>query len=269
MIRIVCDGAERQFSSLPITIGRDGDNDVVLDDTSVSRHHCRICRTADGIMVQDLNSRSGVFVNGARTPEELIQAGDTILVGLTSLSIEWDPAVEPAPRRKKISRRELELLQRENRRLKRLLVLTHAVASERDEDALLRRILDSAIELTGAERGYLFLVTLHGVDFRAARDAQGRDVERTQELISTSISREAIDSGRPVMTEDAGGDARFAGGRSVAFLKLRSVLCVPLKVPDGPVGAIYLENSDVTAQFNPPDIPLVTAFGDVHALIPS
>ena len=52
MIRIVCDGKEHAFRSLPITIGRDDDNDLPVDDSKLSRHHCRICRTPEGIAVE-------------------------------------------------------------------------------------------------------------------------------------------------------------------------------------------------------------------------
>jgi len=266
MIRILCDGRKHSFPALPVTIGRDADNDLPLDDSKLSRRHCRICRTPEGIAVEDMDSSNGTFVNGERAAHHLLRARDTIRIGVSSLSVEWDPEAVPPPRRKKRSAAKVSELEAENLRLRRILTLTHAVASEHQEERLLRRILDSSIEITGAERGFLFLVTLHGLDFRAALDSHGKDIKRPEEHISRSIAREAIESVKPVMTEDAGGDARFAGGRSVAFLRLRSVLCVPLKVPDGPIGAIYLENSGVTARFHDRDIPFVTAFGDFAAL---
>jgi transcriptional regulator with GAF, ATPase, and Fis domain len=266
MIRIVCDGVEHAFSALPVTIGRDADNDLHVDDANLSRQHCRICRTREGILLEDLESSNGTYVNGARTARHLLAAGDSILIGVTSLSIEWDPEAAPPPRKRRRTLEEIEGMEEENRRLKQLLGLLRTIASEHDEEKLLRRILDSAIQLTGAAGGYLFVVTLHGLDFRGARDAQGNDLEQPEDKISHSIAREAIESGRPVMTEDAGGDARFAGGQSVTLLDLRSVLCIPLKVPDGPIGALYLEQGAVTGQFHPRDIPFATAFAGFAAV---
>jgi adenylate cyclase len=208
-----------------------------------------------------MQSSNGSYVNGERAQRQLLSPGDTITIGITTLNVEWDAEAEPQKRRKKeddsVQVRELS---EENRRLRRLVNLIKAVGSEGVEEKLLRLILDSAIELTGSERGFLFLVTLHGLNFKAARDSQGRDLAHPQELISHSIAAEAVESGRAVITEDAGGDSRFAGGQSVAYLRLRSVLCVPLKVRDGPIGAIYLENSDITAQFHSSDVPIVTTF---------
>jgi len=267
MIRVFVDGQERSFAALPITIGRDADNDIPLDDTKLSRRHCRIVRSPEGFVLEDMESSNGSYVNGERADSQVLSAGDTITIGITTLNVEWDSDLEP-PKRKRGREETVEVkeLTEENRRLRRLVNLTKAVAAASDEESLLRLILDSAIELTGSERGFLFLVTLHGLDFKASRDSHGKDLDHPGEMISHSIASEAVESGRPVVTEDAGGDARFAGGRSVAFLRLRSVLCVPLKVKDGPIGAIYLENSDVTAQFHAEDVPLVTSFCDFVAM---
>jgi len=252
---------------LPITIGRDLDNDIPLDDTKLSRRHCRIIREPDGFVLEDMESSNGSYVNGELATRQVLSAGDTITIGVTTLNVEWDPDAEPPKRRRKVEDSvQVRELTDENRRLRRVVNLTKAVASAGDEETLLRLILDSAIELTGSERGFLFLVTLHGLDFRAARDSEGQDLDHPQEMISHSIASEAVESGRAVMTEDAGGDARFAGGRSIAYLRLRSVLCVPLKVQDGPIGAIYLENSDVTAQFHAEDVSYVTSFCDFVAM---
>ncbi|MHC4939170.1 MAG: FHA domain-containing protein [Planctomycetota bacterium] len=269
MIRIILNGGELRFAALPVTIGRDPDNDIPLDDNKLSRRHCRITRGAEGFFVEDLQSSNGTYVNGERADRHLLRLGDTVRIGFTEFQVEWDPTMESSRRRNrkgKVDPQEVRELHEENRRLRRVLNLTKAVAGARDEDSLLRLIVDSAVELTGAERGFMFLVTLSGLDFKVARDRNGNDLEHPEDMISRSIAGEAVESGRPVVTEDAGGDARFAGGRSVAFLRLRSVLCVPLKVKDGPLGAIYLENSDVTAQFHEEDVPLVTTFCDYVAL---
>ncbi len=266
MIRILCNGVEHVFPALPITIGRDQDNDLHIEDVNLSRQHCRILRTKDGIVVEDLSSSNGTFVNGARTPRHVLSVGDTILIGVTTIAVEWDEATAPPQAKRRHDQAEAQALADENRGLRRLLAVTRMIASEESEERLLQRIVDSSIELTGATSGYLFLMTLHGLDFRVARNARGQDLEHPEDKISRSIARQAIESGRPVVTEDAGGDTRFSGGQSVALLGLHSVLCVPLKVPDGPLGALYLEHGKITAQFRAVDIPLISAFGDFAAI---
>jgi DNA-binding NtrC family response regulator len=266
LIRINCNGTEHEFPALPITIGRDQDNDLHIEDVNLSRQHCRILRTKEGIVVEDMHSSNGTYVNGARTQKQVLSTGDTILIGVTTITVDWDPATAPSQPKRRPDAAEAQALAEENRGLRRLIAVTRMIASEESEENLLRRIVDSAVELTGATSGYLFLVTLHGLDFRVARNARGQDLEHPEDKISRSIAREAIESGRPVVTEDAGGDSRFASGQSVAMLGLHSVLCVPLKVPDGPLGALYLEHGKITSQFRAVDIPLVAAFADFAAI---
>lgn len=266
MIRIHCEGVEHVFPTLPVTLGRDPDNDLPLADVKLSRHHCRILRTPEGFLLEDLESRNGTFVNGIQIRRHLLSLGDAVMIGVTSLSIEWDPESAGPIRPRKRTLQDLQELEHENDRLRQLLSIAKSVASETNEEALLRRIVDSAMELTQAKQGFLFTVTLHGLDFRVARDSEGHDIEQPAAKVSSSIARRAMESGRAVVTEDAGGDSRFEGYRSIAFLKLRSVLCVPLKVPDGPLGALYLENNALSSNFRPQDVPIVAAFADFAAI---
>lgn len=253
---------------MPISIGRDDENDLPIEDNRLSRRHCRIVEGSDGIAVEDLASSNGTYVNGERADRVLLNLGDTVRIGFTDLNVEWDPTggAKGRGRRGRLDAEQSRALIAENHRLHRVLSLTKAVASAGDEETLLRLIVDSALEITGAERAFLFLVTLRGLHFRVARDRDHNDLEDPQEMISQSIASEAVETGRPVVTDDAGGDARFSGGQSVAYLRIRSVICVPLKVRDGPLGALYLENSDITAQFTTEDVALVTTFCDYVAL---
>jgi pSer/pThr/pTyr-binding forkhead associated (FHA) protein len=71
-----------------VEVGRDPGLALALSDKLVSRHHARISPGGDGVTVEDLGSRHGTFLNGARidAPTEAA-AGDHILVGLTVLRL--------------------------------------------------------------------------------------------------------------------------------------------------------------------------------------
>lgn len=80
-------GAQQVELEGDVTVGRGSDNDVVLDDPTVSRHHVVFERLAAGWSVHDLNSTNGTFVNGeplqgARPlySDDQIQVGETKLV---------------------------------------------------------------------------------------------------------------------------------------------------------------------------------------------
>ncbi len=72
-----------------LTIGRAQDNDIVLDDPQASRHHARVVRRGDQIIVEDLGSTNGTLVNGRRiTGPHVLQPTETIAVGSSVFSVE-------------------------------------------------------------------------------------------------------------------------------------------------------------------------------------
>jgi hypothetical protein len=76
--------------SAPVTLGRGGQNDLVLDgDEFASARHARIEVRGDGIWVQDLESTNGTYVNGSRVAgAQRLDAGDILRVGETDLRVE-------------------------------------------------------------------------------------------------------------------------------------------------------------------------------------
>jgi FHA domain len=84
------EGEVLTVDSLPVTLGRGGQNTVALDgDDFASAQHARVEARGDGLWVEDLGSTNGTFVNGARvtTPRKL-QPGDVLRVGQTDLRVD-------------------------------------------------------------------------------------------------------------------------------------------------------------------------------------
>jgi pSer/pThr/pTyr-binding forkhead associated (FHA) protein len=83
-----------------ITIGRGPDNDLAIDNLAVSSHHAKIYREGDHLIVEDLNSLNGTFVNNQRVQKANLKHGDTVLVGKHSINVfhtGWaEPWVPPA-----------------------------------------------------------------------------------------------------------------------------------------------------------------------------
>lgn len=76
-------GVTIQLSGHPVTIGRRSDNDVVIDETTVSRRHSLIMESPDGFILRDLNTTNGTFVNRNRIgqAEYPLRHGDQISLG--------------------------------------------------------------------------------------------------------------------------------------------------------------------------------------------
>jgi diguanylate cyclase (GGDEF)-like protein len=81
-----------------IRIGRDKDNTIPVDDPTVSKQHCRIniVRTCnlDQIVIIDLDSTNGTFVNGVPIRQSVLNSGDKISMGETVLRIDYNDEIE-------------------------------------------------------------------------------------------------------------------------------------------------------------------------------
>ena len=86
------EGDEFPLNSAPKTLGRGGQNDLVLSgDEFASARHARIELRGDGAWVQDLDSTNGTYVNGARVVgAQRVRGGDVLRVGETDLLLEED-----------------------------------------------------------------------------------------------------------------------------------------------------------------------------------
>jgi hypothetical protein len=87
-------GKQLWFNEGATTIGRARDNAVVIAEVAVSRHHARIERDAEGLVLRDERSGNGTRVNGRKTDSRALRDGDVVQVGATRLRF-----VDPGRRR--------------------------------------------------------------------------------------------------------------------------------------------------------------------------
>ncbi len=279
-----------------VVVGRDPEADVRIEDRKLSRRHCRLYSAPEGWRVADLGSRNGTSLNGTLVLDDRLREGDRIDIGQTRMTVafpgsavarnarvlpetETVPAAgvsaeasspsgdgrDPAPSAASAAGPpreggELGVLRREVRALSHLVTLNGKIAEVEDEDALLEAILDASIELLEAGRGFILIREEDHVTIRRARLPGGRTLDEPASSMSVSVAQESIREGRTVLSEDAVQDERFDTRASVVNLRLRSVLCVPMRTADGVLGAIYLDNADRPDAFDARDVRLLEAF---------
>ncbi|HXI56029.1 MAG TPA: GAF domain-containing protein, partial [Polyangia bacterium] len=152
-------------------------------------------------------------------------------------------------------------------RLRRLLRVNKRLNSQLRLSRLLETIIDSVIELTDAERGFILLEDEGGeLVVRAARNIDQRTLETAEFELSRSIARRAADGGAPIVTIDAAGDERFKTAMSVSGLHLRSVLAVPLQIKGRAAGTIYVDHRLRKGAFVDEDVSLVLDFAEQAAI---
>jgi transcriptional regulator with GAF, ATPase, and Fis domain len=147
-------------------------------------------------------------------------------------------------------------------RLVKVLHVARELNREFDRDKLLSLILDRAIELTGAERGFVILLDGGREQVRIARNIDREAISEPEQKLSSQVVREVIETGRIVRSEDAELDSHFADSLSVRQLRLKSIIAVPFRSAGRTVGALYLDNRFRTGNFSDKEERLLELFAD-------
>jgi len=291
---LVLRNTDRVFPLQPeqtLTAGRTTQCDVQLDDPSVSRRHCTMTLLASGLLqVKDLESANGTFINERPVRDATARAGDLIRLGAAVLEVR-DPSgimhrpdqtifVEDAVE-SIIQRRiepsdfgwlksqsdgavpELALLKRAQRHLATLHRVSEVAAGARDIAALSDATLRAILEVLSADRS---AIVLRGRDGSHGRPevlaARSRTQAATPFTVSRTLVADVIAQGISIFAHDASSDIRFADGQSVIGQRVRSVMCVPLRMTDEILGALYVDSLSGAGRFNEADLELLAAIGN-------
>ncbi|MDJ0520436.1 MAG: sigma 54-interacting transcriptional regulator [Planctomycetota bacterium] len=263
-----------------VTIGRDAAVEIPVEDRTLSRRHCRVYVGADGWRVTDLGSRNGTFLNGNPILDDRLEEGDRIELGETKITAylpkgemttaaqeaDLEAILQRAMKSPKARSASVVGRRREIRALTHLMELNEKINALRDEDQLLEGVLDAAIELTDAGRGFLLLKEEDHFIVRRARLPHHRDLTDPDGSFSVSVAAEVIREGKSVLSEDMQMDDRFEGTASVANLKLRSLVCVPVHARDSVLGAIYLDNAFEKGTFDGWDVRMLESFASLASI---
>ncbi|APR75108.1 Response regulator of zinc sigma-54-dependent two-component system [Minicystis rosea] len=156
------------------------------------------------------------------------------------------------------------------RKLRRLLDINKKLSASLDATQILAWTVDSALELTGAERGFVVLApapdAVGELSIAVARNVHPSAAASPDLAFSRDIAARVIAAGEPVITVDAQGDNRFSGSASVHAMRLKSVLCVPIRAAEGVLGALYLDHRFQRGLFEGADTELLLGFADQVAI---
>lgn len=153
-------------------------------------------------------------------------------------------------------------------RLAALYEVSARLSTTLDLSELLNLVMDAIIQLTGAERGYLVLIdNLTGeLQTAVARNVDQETIEGSSMEISRTVVRRVLNSGEPLLTDNAQEDERFAGHQSVIGYRLRSIMCAPLRARGRLIGATYVDNRLQAGVFSRGDLELLAAFASQAAM---
>jgi sigma-B regulation protein RsbU (phosphoserine phosphatase) len=237
----------------PFRIGRAPDNHLVLRDSRVSRNHAQISQIDGNCVLEDMESRHGVWVNGERVQRsrqlhgaERIEFGvpDGYQVHFTRsgedlqrllarplapelLAHHVAAPAGPKPVPSATGKSGTSNLER----LRAVLEVARSLQSSFSVDDVLNTVVDAATAVTGVERGFLLLFDEnHELQVRSGRARGGFDLPPDDLRVPRRLIQQALESRRDLFTMSFDPTAldQRSPGNTIADLELRSVCCVPL-----------------------------------------
>jgi sigma-B regulation protein RsbU (phosphoserine phosphatase) len=227
---LVTDAAGRRIVPIDkpvLTLGRRSETDVRIPGVGVSRMHAEIVTESGVCRLRDCASKFGTFVNGERTAEHVLIHGDQIRLGQSDDTTILFVVGDEAPS----VQRSAAAAASELRHMAELLEGLRALGSGRVLDDVLALVLDSAIEVTGAERGFIMLANAERqLEFKLARGKGRVTLSGRTFATSRKIPENVFITGQETIVEDLldGSLAQLHTG--TVALGIRYVLCTPLRL---------------------------------------
>ncbi len=268
------------------TIGRSPDNNIQVLDKTVSRKHLKIFRKKNEYFIEDLKSRNGTFVNGAR-----VQAGDKIevkkgvplAVGRVFLHLSGDyeeegvvdkklQALDSIDLSKELGNGGAELVKDRPMTPQKNMsmigkvndVLREALGINEVLEQMLNYILDF---FTRIDRGFFILFDQETEKIKEVIKVFNRDEDEVPSRYSRTIVDRVRREKKPVLMLDTLNEESAEISESMKLMKIKSVMCVPLISRSKIRGVIYVDTVNEPNGFRKDDLSLLTALSSPTAVV--
>jgi sigma-B regulation protein RsbU (phosphoserine phosphatase) len=224
------------ISIFPFRIGRQAGNELTLRDSRVSRQQAQITDVNGTMVLEDMGSRHGTFVNGEKILRHELKVSDQIDFGVPDsyhvIYVGEGATIEElveridAPAPAQSGPRELH-------HLGVLLDVARTLSSGLSLEDILTTVGDAAIAVTRTERGVLLLANSAGqLETAVARNAQRGTLRPEEMQVSQGVVKRVASSRREIIVGDTVADAADAGrmnqGESITRLDLHTVVAIPI-----------------------------------------
>jgi adenylate cyclase len=264
-----------EISGSTVSIGRADSNDLMLQHPSVSRSHARVTvLPGETVLLIDLGSMNGTFVNGQPIQEHRLADQDRINIGIFELKFDAatqlpfyveagrdagrditgliGPGALSTGSRPKLAagaspeaaiRERLATLEQENKLLKLLLAVGKTLSSVLTPEEVMQQVMQLVFQMENVERGFVMLWD-EKKGFRPAvllyKDEQHKADPYGPVLSKTLIDR-VMSERVPLLVRDVSGDQRFSTSESLRISGIRSAMCAPLIYKDKIFGLFYVD----------------------------
>ena len=242
-------------STAPLSLGRGEDCSLRIPHASVSRLHARMSFDGEAWTIVDAGSKNGLHVDGRQVAQARLP--DRAWFRLGDIGCEWSALADAEADR-------LETRGVEKRATSRFM----ADSLERQPalPGLLQETLRATVELAECERGFLLLSEQGQLRVAASHGLSPTLLVANSFVGSAGAVQRALESGRPVVVNDASTDPGWCGRASVVAGGLRALLCLPLYAGEELVALAYADSARPGCVITGTDLELLQAFGERAAL---
>lgn len=235
-ILVFVQGSEQRnlfMDHTPFTVGRKVNKDLVIADPRVSRDHAQILQEGPDFFLVDLGSKHGTFVNGVRIQRQKLERGDRLEFGARdSAYLQFNPGRATSnTAREFLSQISGIQIKQEATDLEKLTLFLEAARKLNTAgvlDEILITMLDVTLQLTSAERAFVFLKEEGKLRLAAGRNLK-KEPLLDDKTISHSILEESLRSNSEFLLTDTSTSLDLAGRQSIVAYDLRTVVCIPLR----------------------------------------
>jgi pSer/pThr/pTyr-binding forkhead associated (FHA) protein len=281
----IINGLKRSYSldikSETTFVGRAPDNDIQIENNSVSRKHMKILRKGDKFFVEDLKSQNGTLVNGqAIEPGDQyeVKEGIPIVVGDVSISLgkkllDNGMAVQYSiDLSEKTGDFRQSLLYKDRRITKRKdLETIHEVSTilmqTLDINEICEKIMDSLFSLfNNIDNGAILLIDSETGELKEKLARSRHNEGNIQSNYSRTIVDRVIGDGKAVIMADTSQEDIDKLSESIAMKRIKSIMCVPLISKSQTQGVVYVHSVNMLQEFQIDDLYLLTGISSPAAL---
>ena len=266
-----------KLDSSMFSVGRDEDNQLIINDLSVSRHHCTILATNEGVKVRDQNSHNGTFVNDIPVSERILEHGDKLRVGNSLfLFLLHDAEVEPAGSpplddgtlitRTAVQLRLEDVLYTMARDLSTLTQISQAINSIHNSAELQSKLLRLILDVLPAERATILLFEEGAREPTSTVSCESALTVPPKTSVSRTVVEKVMKTRVAVLSNDVVTDDSLNTIKSLTVSRTTALLCVPLVFGDRCLGTIYLDRNQAGAYFSEDHLRLLVAIANNAAV---
>ena len=252
------------------TIGRSKSNDLGVPDPKMMPQHAHILSDGSCQMLSSLDPKATISVNGRPRRNYELLDGDIVTLGETEFTYvarAAEPQVVESPSPRKTRKERQESGDDASGGFMRLFRFAEKLLAGQPLNTLFKTLLDSVIEATGADKGFLLILWDGKVEIPAARNVDKVDLGSDLAQISDTIVARVLKDRKPLIISDALKDTVFGQSKSVMDLRLSSVMCVPLVARGQMLGILYVGNDNVADLFTDSDLDHLTIYAAWTSII--